>query len=411
MDEEFGTDCVAVTGLGLVTPAGVGWEATWKGVLAGQSVAATDPALAGLPVDFSCRVPDFDPHALVGKGAGRLDRFSQLAVAAARLSLLDAGLDPAEWAADRVGVVIGVGLPSLETCQREWVKLHAGNYKEVSPLTLPRSLPNMVAGEIGMRFGARGPNLTVSTACASGGTALGTALDLLRSGRCDIVLAGGTEAAPTARLHVLAGSQMRALSTRRSDPAAASRPFDADRDGFVVAEGAAVLVLERSEHALARRAGRVRARLLGYGASADAHHPTAPDPTGEGVALALRAALGDAGLRPGDIDHVNAHATSTRLNDLVESQVLDRVFPHSPPVTSNKGVLGHTMGAAGAIEAACAVLSLEQQVVPPVANLDSLDPEIPLDVVSKMPRQVRMEHVISASYGFGGQNAVLALGR
>ncbi|MDX3386038.1 beta-ketoacyl-[acyl-carrier-protein] synthase family protein [Streptomyces niveiscabiei] len=406
-----GAPCAAVTGLGMITPAGVGWEETWRGVLAGRSMAATDPALAGLPVDFCCRVPDFDAHALVGKGAGRLDRFSQLAVAAARLAVVDAGLDPTAWAADRVGVVVGVGLPSLETFQNEWVKLHAGQYHTVSPLTLPRSLPNMAAGEIGIRVGARGPNLTVSTACASGATALGVALDLLRAGRCDIVLAGGTEAGLTARLLVLAGSQMRALSSRRDDPAAASRPFDTDRDGFVMAEGAAVLVLERPEHALARRAARVRARVLGYGASADAHHPTAPDPSGEGVALALRAALADADLRPGHIDHVNAHGTSTRLNDLVESRVLNQVFPHAPPVTSNKGVLGHALGAAGAIEAACSVLSLEQQVIPPVANLDSLDPEIALDVVSKVPRPVRMDHVISTSYGFGGQNAVLALGR
>jgi len=204
---------------------------------------------------------------------------------------------------------------------------------------------------------------------------------------------------------------MAALSSRCDTPAAACRPFDADRDGFVLGEGAAVVVLERAGHPSARPGARVRGRLLGYGASADAYHPTGADPTGAGVGLAVAAALKDAGLRASDIDHVNAHGSATVLGDLMEARVLGRLFPHRPPVTANKGTLGHAQGASGAIEAACAVLSLEHQTVPPTANLDSQDPRITLDVVTKSPRPVRMEHVLSTSYGIGGQNAVLVLGR
>ncbi|MFH9865461.1 beta-ketoacyl-[acyl-carrier-protein] synthase family protein [Streptomyces lydicus] len=397
---------VAVTGLGLVTPAGVGVAATWHGLLSGESPAARDPALDGLPVDFCCRVPGFDAAERLGRRLSwRLDRCAAMALVAAREAVADAGLGTDRWDPLRVGVVLGVGTASMERYEEEFAKLTNGRATEISPLAIPRSVPNMVAGEVGMDLRVRGPNLTVSTACASGATALGTARQLLLADACDVVVAGGSESL-CSRIPAACFHQMGALSRRGDDPAGASRPFDADRDGFVLAEGAGMLVLERAEHARARGA-RVRSYLAGYGASCDAYHFTAPHPEGRGAAEALSAALGDAGLEPGDIGHVNAHGTSTVLNDRAEALALRQVFRRPPPVTAVKGALGHAAGGAGAIEAACTVLTLQEQVVPPTANLRCLDPDIELDVVSKVPRPVRMAAAVSNAFGFGGQNAVL----
>ncbi|MFF7415023.1 beta-ketoacyl-[acyl-carrier-protein] synthase family protein [Streptomyces lydicus] len=397
---------VAVTGLGLVTPAGVGVAATWHGLLSGESPAARDPALDGLPVDFCCRVPGFDAAERLGRRLSwRLDRCAAMALVAAREAVADAGLGTDRWDPLRVGVVVGVGTASMERYEEEFAKLTSGRATEISPLAIPRSVPNMVAGEVGMDLRVRGPNLTVSTACASGATALGTARQLLLADACDVVVAGGSESL-CSRIPAACFHQMGALSRRGDDPAGASRPFDADRDGFVLAEGAGMLVLERAEHARARGA-RARSYLAGYGASCDAYHFTAPHPEGRGAAEALSAALGDAGLEPGDIGHVNAHGTSTVLNDRAEALALRQVFRRPPPVTAVKGALGHAAGGAGAIEAACTVLTLQEQVVPPTANLRRLDPDIELDVVSKVPRPVRMTAAVSNAFGFGGQNAVL----
>lgn len=401
---------IAVTGLGMVTPAGVGARATWDGLLAGLPTAATDPVLTGLPQDFSCRVPDFDAYRQLGRRlAWRLDRGTQLALVAAREAVADAALDPASWPSCDVAVVMGVGTCSFEHYEREFARAAAGRPDRVSPFALPRSVPNMVAGEIGLDLGARGANLTVSTACASGTTALGVARDLLRSGSCDIVLAGGAESV-CHRIPAICFAQMGALSTRRHDPGGASRPFDRDRDGFVLGEGAAVLVLERGDHARARGA-TVRALLTGYGASCDAHHITSPDPQGSGLARAIRSALRDARLGPDDIDHINAHGTSTRPNDLAEHHAFHSVFTPPPPVTASKSVLGHAVGAAGAIEAAATVLTLQHQIVPPTANADTPDPDIDLDIVHKSVRAVRMRTAISTSSAFGGQNAAVILSR
>ncbi|MCA6091907.1 beta-ketoacyl-[acyl-carrier-protein] synthase family protein [Streptomyces sp. SCA3-4] len=399
---------VAVTGMGLLTPAGTSPEATWEGLCRGVSTACFDPVLKGLPVDFSCRVPSFEAEPYTQRLSWRMHRFTYLAVAAAQMAVTDAGLDPDAWDGSRIGVVIGVGSASMEGWGPGFAKFAAGRPRAVSPLLLPRSIPNMAAGEIAMALGARGPNLAVSTACASGTTALGVAKDLLAAGRCDIVLAGGAEAPPQSAMAAVCFAQMTTLSSRRDDPARASRPFDADRDGFVLGEGAAVLVLENSAHARARGA-RCRALLAGFGASADAYHPTAPDPEGTGAALAMRAALTDAGLTPADIDHVNAHGSSTPSNDIAEATALRRLFGTPPPVTANKGVFGHALGGAGAIEAACSILSLEAQLIPPTANLDRIDPRIDLDVVSTRPRKHRMEAVLSNSFGFGGHNAAVVL--
>lgn len=401
------TTGVVVTGLGLVTAAGVGTEPTWRAVCAGEPTAATDPSLAGLPVDFSCRVPEFDARELLGRRANLLyDRFVQLGLIAADEAVADAGLDPATWDGTRVGVVVGCGLGGAGTWETQHATFLAEGPDQVSSLMMPMMLPNMIAGHLGMRFRATGPNLITATACASGATAIGVARDMLRQGVCDIVLAGGTESA-VVPLIVTGFTRMRALSTRSTSPATASRPFDTDRDGFVIAEGSGILVLERAEHAAARGA-RVRARLVGYGASADAYHATAPDPSGAGVERALRAALADAGAVPSDVDHVNAHGTSTPLNDLAEARVLARCLGPGPAVTSAKGALGHTLGAAGAIEAALTVLTIENGLIPPTANLESQDPEIDIDVVVKEARPQPVGLALSNSLGFGGQNAVLA---
>ncbi|TQM78411.1 3-oxoacyl-[acyl-carrier-protein] synthase II [Saccharothrix saharensis] len=399
---------IAVTGLGLVTPGGVGVEASWAAVRAGRSTAAHDPALAANEVSISCRVPDFDADALLGaRRAVRLDRFAQLALVAAREAVADAGFGADAWDPMRVGVVIGTASGGGETFERQHGVLVREGAAGVSPLLLPMHLPNMVAGQVAMDLGVLGPNLVVSTACASGATAIGTACDLLTAGRCDVVLAGGAEALLNP-LTMAGFARMGALSTTE-DPAAASRPFDAGRDGFVAGEGAAVLVLQRARDARAE-GRRVRARIVGYGASADAHHITNPHPRGRGVRTALLGALVDADAAPGDVDHVNAHGTSTPLNDLVEGRLLAELLPGKPLVTSTKGVTGHLLGAAGAAEAAFSVLSVEHGLVPPTANLDTLDPRLEIDVATaEVPRALDL--VLSNSFGFGGQNAVLAIAK
>ncbi|ATL32288.1 beta-ketoacyl-[acyl-carrier-protein] synthase family protein [Streptomyces formicae] len=398
---------IAVTGLGLVTPAGHTTEANWAALCRGRSLAARDPELAGLPVDFSCQVTDFDAEKELGRASARRgDRFIQFALVAARRAVADAHLDRRTWEAERVGVVLGVGSNSLSTYVTEFGHLGAGRPERVSPLALPRSVPSMAAGEVAIDLGVRGPNFTTASACASGATAIGVARDLLRSGTCDIVLAGGSESARS-RMTATCFTRMRALSRRRAEPDLASRPFDARRDGFVLGEGAGVLVLERAGAARARRAP-VLALLRGYGAGADAHHPLAPHPQGDGAVRAIHAALADAGCGPRDVGLVNAHGTSTPLNDAAEARALVRVFgDEGPPVTASKGVVGHALGAAGAIQAAYTVLALRHGAVPPVANFEGQDGDDKLDVVAGRPRSTRGDAGISCSFGFGGQNAVL----
>ncbi|MFR0356214.1 beta-ketoacyl-[acyl-carrier-protein] synthase family protein [Streptomyces sediminimaris] len=398
----------AVTGIGLVTAAGIGADATWRGVCAGRSAAARNPLLAGLPVDISCTVPGFSPREHVGRRSTLTqDRFIQLSVAAAREAVGDAGLDPGTWDGARVGVVVGCGLGGVATWEAQHRRMLDDGPQAVSALLIPMLVPNMVAGHLAMDLRATGPNLVTATACASGATAIGTALQLLRDDSCDVVLAGGGEAG-VSPLMVTGFAQMGALSRRLDEPGAASRPFDADRDGFVIGEGSGMLVLEREADARARGA-RVRAKVAGYGASADAHHMTAPDPEGAGVVRALRTALAAADVMPDEVDHVNAHGTSTPLNDAAEARSLRKVLGEGAVVTSAKGVLGHTLGAAGAIEAALTVLTVEHGAVPPTANLRRLDPGIELDVVAGPPRRCDVRVAVSNSFGFGGQNAVLVL--
>ncbi|MFF4407478.1 beta-ketoacyl-[acyl-carrier-protein] synthase family protein [Streptomyces sp. NPDC001404] len=400
---------VAVSGLGLLTPAGDGVDATWQAVRGGRSTAARDPVLEGLPVDFSCRVPPGEDELdqRVGRLSWRMGRTAKLAVLAADEAVRDAGLDPATWDGARVATVIGCSLGTIDKAEEQYRRLEQHGPDLLSPLALPTLTPGHGVDEVSIHLRARGPSLAPSTACASGATALAVARDLLVSGACDVAVAGGVEAA-ISRLTATGFWRMGALSGRTDAVAGASRPFAHDRDGFVLAEGAGILVLERVEDAVARGA-RPRALLAGCGSTSDAHHPTAPLEGAHVAEAALRTALGEAGLTPHDIDHVNAHGTSTPLNDAAEAALIARVLPHRPSVTAPKGVLGHTLGAAGAIEAALTVLTIQHGIVPPIANLQAPAAEFDIDCVTKQSRRQDVRTAVSHSFGFGGHNVVLAL--
>jgi 3-oxoacyl-[acyl-carrier-protein] synthase II len=398
----------AVTGIGLVTPAGIGERDNWACVCSGVSTAETDPGLTGLQVDFSCRVPGFDPDALLGKPiVCRVARFVQIALVAAREAVCGAGLDPRTWDGERVGIIVGNSLGGTHTMELQERRFMEEGDQMVSPRTIPAAMMNMVAGHMAIDMSATGPSMVTATACASGTDAIGLAREMLRSGQCDVVIAGGAESA-LSRTTMASLSRMGALSRRTHEPRLACRPFDAGRDGFVAAEAAGFLVLERAADAAARH-GPVRALISGYGAASDAHHPTMPDPDGCGIERAMRAALRDAYLDGTGIDHVNAHGTSTPLNDTTEAAALRRVIGEHPAVTSTKGVTGHALGAAGAIEAAYAVLAVERDTVPPTANLVDLDPRIEMDIVSAAPRRTPLRAAMSTSLGFGGHNAALVV--
>lgn len=401
-------DRVVVTGLGVISPAGRGVADAWNGVAAGKAAASHDDLLAdeGCPVTISCRVPAFDPAEELGRRAvRRLDRFTQLALVAAQEARGSARLDDTELDWDRVGVVMGSGIGGAESWAEEYPRYLDKGPGRVSPLFIPKMLSNTAAGTIAIETGARGPNMTVNTACAAGASAIHMARDLIRAGEAELVIAGGVEAGITG-LAVSAFAQMGALSAN-PDPATASRPFDVDRDGFVMGEGAGIVVVESAAHAAARGV-EVLAVVAGCGASADAHHQTAPPEDGGGAILAMRRAIEDAGLEPGDVDHINAHGTSTPLNDIAEARAIRSVFgPAQPAVTSTKGVTGHQLGAAGAVEAAFTILALRENTVPPTANLTHQDPDIDLDVVTREPRRLEIEAALSNAFGFGGQNASL----
>ena len=381
---------VAVTGLGVVAPCGTGKEAFWSGLL-------------GTPADGERRIPDFDPSTWFGpKEARRTDRFAQLAVAAASLALEDAG--PLDVDLDRAGVLIATGVGGLHTLEDQIVLRHEKGAKRVSPFLVPMMMPNAGAASVSMRFGWRGPCETTVTACAASTHAIANAARLIATGTCDAVMTGGSEAAITPS-GVAGFTNMTALSG-----SGRSRPYDVERDGFVIAEGAAVLVLEEWEAALARGA-RIYGEVLGGASTADAHHITAPSPDGSGAVRAIEQALADAGLAPGDIRQINGHGTSTPLNDAAEAEAIAKVFGSpGPPVTSTKGVTGHALGAAGAIEAAAVLLSMAHELIPPTAGLEHLDPAITIDVVSGEPRPWEPGPALSNSFGFGGHNGCLVLG-
>ncbi|GLW89872.1 beta-ketoacyl-[acyl-carrier-protein] synthase family protein [Actinokineospora globicatena] len=397
-------DEVWVTGLGLLTAAGDGAAATWERVLRGESTAVAEHEPG--PVHLACRVAAFDQARIGALRARKPDRSAELAVLAAREAVVDAGWDTARWDGARVGVVVGTSSGNTHTHEVQHRALLDGGPRDMSPFAVSSTLGNSVAAQLSMELAAKGGCLTVNTACASGATALGVALDLLRAHRCDVVIAGGTDA-PLTPYYIAGFDRVGALSRRFADPAGASRPFDADRDGFVLAEGAGMLVLERAADARARGA-RPRARLLGYGAASDAHHVAQPCPAGSGLTAAIRAALRDAQVTAGEVGYVNAHATGTPLGDRIEAAALAELLPHRPAVSSTKAVTGHPQGAAGAIEAALTVLAVETGTVPANVNLDRPDVGVDLDLLTRS-RTGPVPLALSTSVGFGGHNAALAV--
>jgi 3-oxoacyl-[acyl-carrier-protein] synthase II len=407
--DQRGRPRVVVTGVGVKTPAGNDVASFWEQLRAGRSSARTiesfDPA--GLSITFAGEVRDFDPVEYFGpKEARRQDRVTQLGFGAAADALGDAG----ELGADpsRCAVIIATGVGGLHTLEENQRLYFEKGPSRVSPFFVPMMMPNATAGVVAMQLGWTGPNLCVATACAAGAHAIGEGVRLIRDGTADVVMAGGTEAAVTP-LTVAAFARMGALSSRNDDPERASRPFDADRDGFVIGEGAGCVVLEPLERARARGA-TVYGEVAGYGRNADAYHITAPSPGGAGAAVCMQLALDDAAMEPSAIGHVNAHGTSTPLNDAAEAEAVRKVFGDAPPVvTSTKGVTGHLIGAAGAVEAVAALLSVRDGIVPPTANLERVGDDIELDVVAGSPREVGPKPAISNSFGFGGHNASLVL--
>ena len=406
---------VLVTGMGVVSPVGVGLAAFHEGQLAGRSAIGAithyDPDGDAVRIAGQVRLPD--ELSLPRREAMRTDRCTQLAAAAARLALDDAGLD-AEGAADpeRTGVVIGSGMGGQGTAEENYRNFFRAGAEALRARAIPMAMINDAASWLAIRHGFTGPCAAVATACASGADAIVTGCQMIACGEADVVLAGGTEA-PVVRAIVAGFAKLGALSPRNDEPHRASRPFGKDRDGFVIAEGAAVLVLESAAHARARGA-RSHARLAGYGRSADAHHVTMPHPEGAGAARAITAALRSAGASPRDVGLVNAHGTGTAQGDLAEALALRGSLgaaAEQVPVTATKSLIGHSLGAAGAIEAVATVQALASGLVPPTANLDEPDPEIGLDVVSGAPRPVSAALALSNSFAFGGHNVVLAFAR
>lgn len=398
---------VAVTGIGVKTPAGNDVESFWSRLVEARPAAGpiTRFDASALPVRFACEVVDFDPEPYVGaKEVRRFDRVTHLGFAAAADTLADTGelhADPA-----RCAVVSGTGIGGLWTLEEQAHVFFERGSSRVSPFFVPSMMPNATAGLIAMRFGWTGPNVCISTACAAGAHAIGEGARLIRDGTADVVMAGGTEAVLTP-LCVSAFARMGALSSRNDAPTLASRPFDVGRDGFVMAEGAGFLLLERLDHATARGA-RVYGELVGYGRNADAYHITAPSPGGAGAAACIQLGLDDAGLDASEIGHVNAHGTSTPLNDAAEAEAIRKVFgATAPPVTSVKGVTGHLIGAAGAVEAVAALLSIGRGLVPPTANHEQAEDDMVIDVVHGEPRPLPPAPVVSNSFGFGGHNVSL----
>ncbi|HCI86777.1 MAG TPA: beta-ketoacyl-[acyl-carrier-protein] synthase II [Dehalococcoidia bacterium] len=403
------TERVVVTGIGLVTPVGEDKKSTWDSLLKGKSgidyISLFDAE--GFESRIAAEVDGFDGAALLGrKEARRLDRFSQFACVAALEALEDAGIDMANEDADKVGVLIGSGVGGIMTITDQHKVLLNRGPKRVSPFLVPMMLGDLASGQVSMLIGAKGPNFSTVSACATGTDSIGEALEMIRRGRADVVIAGGTEAA-VCEIGVAGFNACMALSTRNDAPQAASRPFDSGRDGFVLGEGCGVVVLESVKHAEARGA-EVLAELAGYGASSDAHHVTQPHPDGEGAARAMKWAIDDAGLKPEDVDYVNAHGTSTPLNDKFETISLKRTYgdhAYNLKISSTKSMTGHLLGAAGGIEAAFSVLTVNEGVIPPTINIDDPDPECDLDYVPNKAEKQEVNVAMSNSLGFGGHNS------
>lgn len=406
---------IVVTGLGVAAPLGVGVDTFWANMLAGKSGVRPVSLyeIGDAPVRIAAEVPDFDPRNFMDlKEARRISRASQLAVAAAREAVADAGIVITDENRHRIGAMIADGSSSaFDTEQAVETIVTRGSHK-VSPFYITLSLPNMPSCQVSIQLGLRGYNTTVATACAASTQAIGEAMYVLLRGDADVILAGGSEA-PIARLSLASFGAARALSQRNDDPEHASRPFDAQRDGFVLGEGAGVLVLERLSHAK-RRGARIIAEIIGYGASSDAYHVTAPHPEGDGAVRAMQIAMQKANLTVADVDHINAHATSTPLGDAVETLAIKRVFgdrAYQIPITAPKSMIGHLTAAAGAVEALAMVLTLRDHIIPPTINLTNADPQCDLDYVPNVARPAVVNVALNNSFGFGGINAVVAMRR
>jgi 3-oxoacyl-[acyl-carrier-protein] synthase II len=406
---------VVVTGVGLVSPLGVGTDVTWKNALAGQSGIAPITLFDASrhAARLAGEVKNFDPLLwMEKKEVKKCARFIQFALAATTIAVKASGLEVNAANATRVGVVIGSGIGGFEVIEREHSVLLERGPDRVSPFFILSAIVNLAAGQVSVRLGAKGPNSAVATACTTGAHAIGDAFRLVQRGYADAMVCGGSEASITP-LAIAGFAAMRALSTRNDDPPRASRPWDADRDGFVVGEGAGILVLEEREMA-ERRGATILAELVGYGMSADAYHLTAPPEDGEGVERVMRTALEDAGLAPGQIHYLNAHATSTPLGDKAEAAAIQRVFGAGAgalAVSSTKSMTGHLLGGAGAVEAGLTVLALRDQIAPPTINLDTPDEGITLNLVPHRAAPTRMTHAMTNSFGFGGTNASLIFTR
>ncbi len=404
---------VVVTGIGVVSPVGIGKEAFAASLAEGRSgvrpISHFDAT--EFTTRFSAYIDEFDPTpALNPKEARRMARFQQFAVIAADEAIADAGLDFGEGEADRIGVIVGSGIGGLYTMEEQHDKLVEGGMRKVSPFLVPMMIVDLAAGLISIRHGAKGINYSPVSACATGSHAIGEAAEAIRRRQADVIIAGGVDAAITP-LGLAGFAAARALSTRNEEPERASRPFDVNRDGFVMGEGCGILVLEDRERALARNA-RIYGEVSGYGATADAYHITAPEPSGDGAVRAMRHALEQSGLSPRDIGYINAHGTSTPQGDVIETRAVKEVFgTDAPPVSSTKSMTGHLLGGAGAVEAVVCALVLERELLPPTINLEDPDPECDLDYVPHASRALRVNAVMSNSFGFGGHNATLIFSR
>jgi len=406
---------VVVTGLGAVSPLGVGVEALWEGLAAGRSGIGpiTQFDSTGYETTIAGEVPGFEPERyLERKEARKADRFVQFAVAASRMALADAGIEVTPGLAEDFGCVIGSGIGGMATIEEFHTTLMTRGPKRVSPFSIPKLIINIAPGYVSMVLGLKGPNESVVTACATGNHSIGSAARWVQLGHAKAMLGGGSEAAVTA-MGISGFNALKALSTHNAEPTKASRPFDAERDGFVLGEGAGIVVLEDLEHALARGA-RIYAEYGGYGATADAYHLTAPSPDGEGAVRCMRRAIWDAGLEPGDIDYVNAHGTSTKYNDAIETKAIKAVFgerAYRIPVSSTKSMTGHLLGAAGGIESIVSILAMTRGLIPPTINLEHPDPECDLDYVPNVARPAEIGAALSNTFGFGGANACLVFRR
>ena len=404
---------VVVTGLGAVTPIGTGVERFWRNLVKGVSgidrIKSFDPDEFGLTVKIAGEVKDFDPlNFMDKKEASRLSLFVQYAVGAAHEAIEDSGILESDYDPFKVGVIIGTGIGGLRDIEREHGVITSKGARRVSPFFIPYGISNMGAGYVAIKYGFKGPNYCVTSACATGNHSIGDAFRLIQNGDIDIAIAGGTEASITP-LGVAGFAVMRALSTRNDEPSRASRPFDRDRDGFVVGEGAGVIVLEEYERAKARGA-KIYCELVGYGATDDAFHITAPHECGEGAYECMKIALEDAGIKPEEVDYINAHGTSTPLNDKVETMAIKQLFgdhAYRLKISSNKSMIGHMLGAAGAVEAVATIKTIEEGIIPPTINLENPDPECDLDYVPNEAVREEIKVALSNSFGFGGTNASL----